>query len=300
MLGRTRPAVFWGSGPKRVIVILLLVFFVGFSLLPRQAEVLLQFVGRPVADVLAIPITAMAYVDQSFRDGWNQYVALQGVYDQNRQLHLQVQELQGQLNQLQERGLTSQRLTVLLDFQSQNEMNTLVARVIGRSASNWYRGIILNKGEQDGVRPEMGLITPGGVVGQIVKVASGTSIALLITDPNVAVTGLTQRTRDEGIIQGTSQGLVRMKYIPPLSSVQKGDAVVTSGLTGGFPRGLLIGQVLDVMEPEGDLFQTATISPVVDFGQLEEVLIILAPRVANEFSSVESALSDSEMEPALQ
>ena len=300
MLGRTRPAVFWGSGPKRVIVILLLVFFVGFSLLPRQAEVLLQFVGRPVADVLAIPITAMAYVDQSFRDGWNQYVALQGVYDQNRQLHLQVQELQGQLNQLQERGLTSQRLTVLLDFQSQSEMNTLVTRVIGRSASNWYRGIILNKGEQDGVRPEMGLITPGGVVGQIVKVASGTSIALLITDPNVAVTGLTQRTRDEGIIQGTSQGLVRMKYIPPLSSVQKGDAVVTSGLTGGFPRGLLIGQVLDVMEPEGDLFQTATISPVVDFGQLEEVLIILAPRVANEFSSVESALSDSEMEPALQ
>ena len=300
MLGRTRPAVFWGSGPKRVLVILLLVFFIGYSLLPRQAEVLLQYVGRPVADVLAIPIAGMAYVDQSIREGWNQYVALQGIYDQNRRLRLQVQELHGQLNQLQERSLTSQRLTVLLDFQSQSGMDTLVARVIGRSASNWYRGIILNKGEQDGVRAEMGLITPGGVVGQIVKVASVTSIALLITDPNVAVTGLTQRTRDEGIIQGTSQGLVRMKYIPPLSSVQKGDAVVTSGITGGFPRGLLIGKVLDVMEQEGDLFQTATISPVVDFGQLEEVLIILAPRTTNEFPSVETALKESDTERALQ
>ncbi len=300
MLGRARPVVFWGSGPKRVFIILLLVSFIGFSLLPRQAEILLQYVGRPVADVLAIPIAAMAHVDQTFRDGWNHYIALQGVYDQNRRLHLQVQELQGQLNQLQERSLTSQRLAVLLDFQSQSEMETLVARVIGRSASNWYRGIILNKGEQDGVRAEMGLITPAGVVGQIVKVASATSIALLITDPNVAVTGFTQRTRDEGIIQGTSQGLVRMKYIPPLSSVQKGDAVVTSGLTGGFPRGLLIGKVLDVTEQEGDLFQTATISPIVDFGQLEEVLIILAPQLINEFPSVEAALTESRMEHALQ
>ena len=299
MLGRVRPVVFWGSGPKRVLIILLLVLFIAFSLLPRQAEIILQYVGRPVADVLAIPIAAIAQVDQSIRDWWNRYIALQGVYDQNRRLHLRVEELQGKVNQLQERILTSQRLTVFWDFQRQSEMETLVARVIGRSASNWYRGIILNKGERDGVRPEMGLITPAGIVGQIVKVASATSIALLITDPNVAVTGITQRTRDEGIIQGTSQGLVKMKYIPPLSSVQKDDAVVTSGLTGGFPRGLLIGKVLDIVEQEGDLFQTATISPIVDFGQLEEVLIILAPQATKEFSSVEAALSESQMEPSV-
>lgn len=300
MLGRVRPVAFWGSGPKRMFIILLLVVFIGFALLPRQAEILLQYVGRPIADVLALPISAMAAVDQSIRDWWNQYVALQGLHDQNRHLRLQVQELQGQLNQQQERSLASQRLTVLVDFQNHGEMDTLVARVIGRSASNWYRGIILNKGEQDGVREEMGLITPAGVVGQIVKVANATSVALLITDSNIAVAGLTQRTRDEGIIQGTSQGLVRMKYIPPLSSVQKGDPVITSGITGGFPRGLLIGQVLEVVEQEGDLFQTAMIAPVVDFGQLEEVLIILAPQTRNEFSSVEAALSESEPNRALQ
>jgi len=292
MLGRIRPVVFLGSGPKRVFIILLLVLFIAFSLLPRQAEILLQYVGRPVADVLAFPIAAMAHVDRSIRNWWNQYIALQGVFDQNRQLRRQIQELQGQLNQLQERSLTSQRLTVLWEFQSQSEMNTLVAQVIGRSASNWYKGIILNKGERDGVHVEMGLITPAGIVGQIVKVASSTSIALLITDPNIAVTGMIQRTRDEGIIQGTTQGLVRMKYIPPLSAVQKDDAVVTSGLTGGFPRGLMIGKVTNIAEQEGDLFQTATIAPIVDFGQLEEVLIVLAPRITDEFPTVEAALTE--------
>ena len=300
MLGRIRPVVLWGSGPKRVLIILLLMLFVAFSLLPRQAEILLQYVGRPVADVLALPIAAMAHVDQSIRDGWNHYIALQGVFDQNRQLHGQIQELQGQLNQLKERSLTSQRLTVLWEFQSQSKMDTLVGRVIGRSASNWYQGIILDKGERDGVRKEMGLITPAGIVGQIVRVASSTSIALLITDPNIAVTGITQRTRDEGIVQGTSQGLVRMKYIPPLSTVKKDDAVVTSGLTGGFPRGLLIGKILEITEEEGDLFQTATITPIVDFGRLEEVLIILSPRATDEFSSVEDALTEPSSRPSLQ
>jgi rod shape-determining protein MreC len=75
-----------------------------------------------------------------------------------------------------------------------------------------------------------------------------------------------------------AEGYIRMKYMPPLAEVKEGDAIVTSGLTGGFPRGILIGQVLQVGELEGDLFQTARIAPVVDFGKLEELLIVLSPR----------------------
>ena len=81
----------------------------------------------------------------------------------------------------------------------------------------------------------MGVMTPAGVVGRIVRTSASTSIVLLTIDPNVAITGMVQRTRDEGMVQGTSQGLVLMKYLPPLSSVKTGDTVVTSGLTGGFP-----------------------------------------------------------------
>jgi len=130
-----------------------------------------------------------------------------------------------------------------------------------------------------------------------VKVASSTSIDLLITDPNMAVTGLIQRTRDEGIVQGTAQGFVRMKYIPPLAAVKEGDTVVTSGLTGGFPRGLLIGQVLTVREREGDLFQTAHVAPVVDFGKLEEVLIVLPPPSSESTDSIGDVLTSQMQKP---
>ena len=293
MIGRVRPLVLWSTSTRRLVVVLVIVVLVLLFLLPRQTQLLLQHLGRPVADIVSIPLEMMAGVDRGVRNWWNKYVALQGIYDQNQLLQSRVEELEGELNQLREQALASQRLSALLDFQEKSPMPTLAARVIGRSASNWYRGVVLNKGEDDGIAVEMGVMTPAGIVGNIVKVASSTSIALLITDPNVAVTGLVQRTRDEGIIQGTAQGFVRMKYIPPLAAVKEGDAVVTSGLTGGFPRGILIGQVLQVGEGEGDLFQTAQVAPVVDFGKLEEVLIIVSPRSSEDSESIDNVLTPS-------
>ena len=100
---------------------------------------------------------------------------------------------------------------------------------------------------------------------------------LLVTDPNNAIAGLVQRTRDEGIVEGTSHGRARLKYIPLLSRVKAGDRVVTSGLTGAFPRGLAIGGLTQVEKSEGDLFQSAEIEPEVDLSKLDEVLIITAP-----------------------
>ena len=297
MIGRVRPLVLWSTSTRRIVVVVIIVALVLLFLLPRQTQLLLQHLGRPVADVVSIPLEMMAGVDRGVRNWWNKYIALQGIYEQNRNLRSKIEELEGELNQLREQALAAQRLSALLDFQEESAVPTLAARVIGRSASNWYRGVVLNKGENDGVAVEMGVVTPAGIVGQIVKVASSTSIALLITDPNVAVTGLVQRTRDEGIIQGTAQGYVRMKYIPPLAAVKKGDAVVTSGLTGGFPRGILIGQVLQVGEREGDLFQTAQVAPVVDFGKLEEVLIITSPRPLEDPESIDKLLASPKENP---
>jgi len=294
MIGRVRPLVLWSASTRRLVVGLVIIALVLLFLLPRQTQFLLQQVSKPVADVVSVPLEMMANVDRGVRNWWNQYIALQGIYEQNRDLHIKVQNLEGELNRLREQALASQRLTALLEFQEKSAMTTLAARVIGRSASNWYHGVVLNKGEDDGVAVEMGVVTPAGIVGHIVKVASSTSIALLITDPNVAVTGLVQRTRDEGIVQGTAQGFVRMKYIPPLAAVKVGDAVVTSGLTGGFPRGLLIGQVLKVGEQEGDLFQTARVAPVVDFLKLEEVLIVLPPPLSESTESIGDVLTSQE------
>ena len=278
MSGRFRSGVFWGSGVKRVSVAVLVAAFVVFALLPRQSQFLFHTLGEPLADFVAIPVKGMATLDRTLREWWMQYIALQGLSQQNRQLRETVEQLNREVNRLREQAYMAERLASLLEFQEDKSVRTVAARVIGRSVSNWYQGVILNKGEDDGIREQMGVITPAGVVGRIVRTSGATSVALLTIDPNVAIAGLVQRTREEGMVQGTSQGLVRMKYIPPLSSVKKGDAVVTSGLTGGFPRGVLIGEVSRVEESEDNLFQTAEIVPAVQFRYLDEVLIVLSPR----------------------
>lgn len=272
-------------------MVLLVITFLVLALLPRQTEKILQIVSQPIADLIAVPIEGLAWVDRNIREAWNRYLALQGVYEQNLLLREKVQVLQGEINSLREEAMSSERLAALLEFKTTSDVETIAARIIGRNASNWYQTVVLDKGEEDGIEIEMGAITPAGVVGQVVKVASSTSIVLLLTDPNVAIPGLVQRTRDEGIVQGTSQGLIHMKYIPPLSPIQKGDTIVTSGLTEGFSRGILIGQVQAVQTQEGDLFQSATLSPSVNFSKLEEVLIITSPKPTERLEATEETLT---------
>jgi rod shape-determining protein MreC len=259
-----------------MLVLLALLFFVIF-VLQKQSRELLQSFGTPFAHVLAMPASALSTADRTVREVWEKYLAFGQVYDENRRLRREIQYLESQNSDLREVAAASQRLSTLLEFKGRAPVQTIAAQVIARDPSNWYRGVVLNKGEREGIRPEMGVMTPSGAVGRVVRSTSASSVVLLITDPNNAVAGLIQRTREEAIVEGTVQGRARLKYIPLLSTVQTGDIVVTSGLTGGFPRGVPIGEVTQIEKEEGDLFQAAEIWPQVDFSTLEEVLVITNP-----------------------
>ena len=252
------------SGTRRVTLVLVALLLSALLVLPTQSQRLLQHIGVPLAPIVTLPIEALAALDRSLRDMWEGYVALHEVHEENLRLRREIELLQHQ--------------NALLEFKGRARSQTVAAQVIGRETTNWYRAVVVNKGDVDGVRVEMGVITPAGVVGRVVKTTRSASMVLLVTDPNNAITGLIQRTRDEGIVEGTAQGLARVKYLPLLSTVRAGDRVVTSGLTGGFPRGLPIGVITSIDKMEGDLFQSGEIVPDADLTRLEEVLIITAPR----------------------
>ncbi len=277
------------SGTRRVTLVLVALLLSALLVFPTQSQGLLRHIGVPLAPIVTLPIEALAALDRSLRDVWEGYVALHGVHEENLRLRREVELLRDQNSRLREATSASQRLTALLEFKGRAASKTVAAQVIGRDATNWYRAVMVNKGEGDGIRVEMGVITPAGVVGRVVKTSASASMVLLVTDPNNAITGLIQRTRDEGIVEGTARGLARMKYIPLLSTVRAGDRVITSGLTGGFPRGLPIGVITSIDKTEGDLFQSAEIVPDTDLTRLEEVLIITAPR--GEAESDADALS---------
>ena len=209
------------SGPKRTILLLLICSLALIFVLPKQSQGVLQKVGGPFAEIVALPLRGVAFVTGWVGNVWDQYISLQEVHRDNQELRREVEFLRGQNNELRETAAASQRLAELLSFKTKQWPTTIPAQVIGRDSTNWYRGLLLNRGEQHGVQSEMGVITPGGMVGRIVKTTAFSSVMLLMTDPNIAVTTLIQRTRDQGIVTGTIDGLVRMKYIPLLSTVRK-------------------------------------------------------------------------------
>ncbi len=270
------------SGTRRVLLALCALLLSLVFVLPKQSRTLLQAVGKPLADVIALPLDALSAADRRIVDLWNSYVALWNVQEENQQLRREIEFLRGQAADLREMAAANQRLGELLRFQAKTPSQSVAARVVGRDSSNWYQGVVLDKGERDGIRPEMGVVTLTGAVGRVVKSSATSSVVLLLTDPNNAVTALVQRTRDEGIIEGTLGGKARMKYIPLLSTVRVGDPVVTSGLTGGFPKGVPVGTITGIQKDEGDLFQTADVQTEVDFTKLEEVLVVTVPRGGEE------------------
>ncbi len=270
------------SVTRRVLLALCALLLSLVFVLPKQSHTLLQAIGRPLADVVAIPLELLSSTDRRVGSFWDRYVALRRVQEENEQLRREIEFLRGQTADLREMAAANQRLTELLSFQARTPSQTVAARVIGRDATNWYHGVVLDKGEQDGVRPEMGVVTLAGAVGRVVKTRASSSVVLLIIDPNNAVTSLIQRTRDEGIVEGTFGGKARMKYIPLLSTMRVGDPVVTSGLTGGFPKGVPVGTITSIQKDEGGLFQSAEVRPEVDFTKLEEVLVVTTPRGTEE------------------
>jgi rod shape-determining protein MreC len=262
------------SGTRRVMLGLLALLFSIVFVLPKQSRELLQSLGSPFAQMVAFPAGALTSLERSVREAWEGYLAFRQVYDDNRRLRREMQYLRSQNGELREAAAASQRLSTLLEFKERAPVQAIAAQVVARDPSNWYRGVILNKGERDGIQREMGVITPAGAVGRVVRTTATSSVVLLITDPKNAIAGLIQRTREEAIVEGTVEGRTRMKYIPLLSTVRAGDIVVTSGLTGGFPRGIPVGEITRIEKVEGDLFQTAEILPEVDIPTIEEVLVI--------------------------
>lgn len=262
---------------RRLIVFFLILIFVLAILFPEFQKHPLYMLMRPFVYVISSLQKGMLSVAQGVGDVWTGYISLADVRRENTRLQEQVLALRNENVRLLENQSALKRMEALLDFKVQAPYPEIAARVIGRDPTNWYRTLVIDKGEKDGVAIDMGVIVPAGVVGRIVKTTPDIAYVLLLTDRNSAVAGLVQRTRDEGIVEGTEQGLARIKYIPALSEIQEGDIVITSGLVGSFPKALPVGRVRKVEKHEMAMFQEAEIVPEVDLSRLEEVMVITRP-----------------------
>lgn len=194
----------------------------------------------------------------------------------NTELEAEVSRLQTEIIELKQQIAETRILSALVDFARVNpEYSYVAAAVIGRDPSPFVNYVIINRGSDDGLRRGMPVVTQQGLVGRVAAVTSGAARVQLITDPASILNVRLEPSRAQATLIGDITGELALGMVPQSVVVQLGDLVLTSGLGGNYPPNILIGQVTSIRKLETDLFQSGVVQAVVDFNNLEIVLIII-------------------------
>lgn len=266
-LHRNRVALVCGA----LLLLSLVLISTGARTPPRAdplSDVMLE-VMRPLQAAVAATVDAIGSV-------WHEYVALVGVGRENEKLRRRISELEQNIVRLAEVEATDRRLAELLRFRALIDGDVQAAQIIARDPMPWFSTIVINKGDSDGVGRGMAVVSPYGVVGRTITTSSHAARVMLITDHNSGVDAVVQRTRARGIVEGGLDGRCVMKYLKRDEEVAVDDRVVTSGLDGVFPKGIVIGVVRRVTRGNRGMLQVAEIEPSVPLEDIEEVLVVRA------------------------
>ncbi|OPY14448.1 MAG: Cell shape-determining protein MreC precursor [Syntrophus sp. PtaB.Bin138] len=209
---------------------------------------------------------------------WKRYLFLIGLERENMRLVQHNALLTRQLVQHQEGYLEAQRLKKLLSLSDSISYETVAASVTGRNRKSLHQTIMIDKGSIHGIKTGMPVVADRGVVGRVIETSGHVSRVLLLIDESSNVDSIIQGGRGQGILSGDGSSRCFLKYVPKLEEVRLGDAVITSGICGVFPKSWLLGTVSRVARGESGLFQTVEVLPSVNFAKLEEVLVLTSPK----------------------
>lgn len=209
------------------------------------------------------------------RATWNDYVALVGVREANQALTRERDLLRDENLKLREALLATERLDAIAATQESVGLPMLPAEVAGLGPSIWYQSVLLDRGTRQGVEPGMPAVTDAGVVGLVTASSPHAAKAMLLLDRQSAIDGMVQRSRARGIVRGQGNDFLVFEYDAREPDLQIGDEVISSGLGGVYPKGLRIGEIVELSAPGGGLLAQARVRPAVDFARLEQVHVVL-------------------------
>ncbi len=217
-------------------------------------------------------------VTRGFSDTWASLTEFSRLKEDNRALKKEVSELRRDTVTLKELDLENKRLRSEMGAPVRQQYATVFATVIGKSVNTWQATVILDKGSQDGVKQRMPVATADGLVGQVMSTTANSCLVQLIMDQKSAVGVRLQNSRATGIIEGEGQEQLQLNYLPKGVKTTAKEVVMTSGLGGVYPAGLVVGTIASTARNNDGLFQDVRVSPTVDFWTLEEVYIITGVR----------------------
>jgi rod shape-determining protein MreC len=212
---------------------------------------------------------------------WTGYVGLRNLKSENDALKRQLATAEMAAQEQRAEVDRVRSLEQLLELREHSNLQTAAAEIIGAAASPDFRTVTIDKGTRDGLRPDMSVISPAGVVGRIVVPSARAAKVQLLIDRNAAVGAIVERSRAQGVIVGSGDGRLRLEYVSEVFDVIAGDLIVTSGIDGIYPKGFPIGRV-ETVEKTGSAYKRITVKPAVDFSALEDVLVVLTPTAARD------------------
>jgi len=250
-----------------LLVVGILLLALGGYLTPLSRLALSPFIGAQ---------TWISSRYQAIRDLFTSPRDVAQLTQRNAELEAEVSRLEAQIIELQQQTAELEVLSALLDFARAHPANEyLSAAVIGRDPSPFLHYIIVNRGSDDGIRRGMPVVSAQGLVGRVTAVTAGATRVQLISDPSTAINVRLKPSGAEALLTGSITGELSLEAIPQAAIVNPSDLVLTSGLGGNYPPDIVIGQLTNVRQRPVELFQTASVQPIVDFDKLEIVLVIV-------------------------
>jgi len=236
--------------------------------------IFLYWQGLSIREVFLQVFRIPLGIVQSVSDEVKNLVGFRRLAQENQILRETVGKLTTQVEGLKTAALENERFRKLLDLKSSQVHQVIPCQVIGRDSSIWTRTLLLDKGRKGGIRVDMPAVSHEGLVGRIMDRGESMSRVLLLSDPNSRVGVVLTESREQGLLVGQGKGLCRLRYLSLDAKIQLQEKVLTSGVGGIFPRGILVGYIVSVGKESDGMHQYALVRPTARFQTLEEVLCL--------------------------
>jgi rod shape-determining protein MreC len=261
-----------------IVVLSLLFVLMSFSSQTRYVGETRTLFERTVMTIFSPVPKFVNWLGGAIQDMHHGYVDMRRAVNENVELRRKVAALTTENLKLRQSEGDLRRLRSLLAYAEQFDMQTSMAQTIMLDTAGRFKSIIIDRGSADGVQVNDVIANANGLIGRVVLTTRDLAKVQLVTDNNCSVGALVERTRRQGVVRGNGGTVVQIFDIPALADVQAGDRVLTAGIDGIYPRGIPIG-VITRSEPGQSLFKTITVKPAVDFGTIEEVIVIHTKKI---------------------
>jgi rod shape-determining protein MreC len=256
-----------------IVVLSLLFVLMSFSHQTRYLGETRTMFERTVMTIFSPVPKFVNWMGGNVQDMHHGYLDMRAAVNENVGLRRKVASLTTENLKLRQSEGDLKRLRSLLAYSEQFDMQTSMAQTIMLDTAGRFKSIIIDRGAEDGVQVNDVIANASGLIGRVVLVTNDLAKVQLLTDNNCSIGALVERTRRQGVVRGNGGTGIHMFDIPSLADVQAGDRVLTAGIDGVYPRGIPVG-IVTRSEPGQSLFKTIAVRPLVDFGTIEEVIVI--------------------------